>query len=292
LISAAVKENAGTAGLRKGSVAELAKHKPAHIHFSGRNSSRASRVIDEIKANVPDAQLPFVPCDLASFASIDEAGKMFASKSQRLDILICNAGIMAVPADLTKDGYEIQFGTNHLGHALLIKHFLPIMLKASEANGDARIVSLTLIAFRGVPSGGIVFKNLQTKQEFAFGGRWFRYSQSKFANILYGSEIARRYPSIPVMIAHPGVIKTDLVNNLGFADRILVAVTNIGNILTPEQGVHNQLWAATVNKNEIRSGAYYEPVGKLGKHSKYSQDARLATELWDWTHNQLKNHEL
>jgi NAD(P)-dependent dehydrogenase (short-subunit alcohol dehydrogenase family) len=217
---------------------------------------------------------------------------LFASKSQRLDILICNAGIMAVPADLTKDGYEIQFGTNHLGHALLIKHFLPIMLKTSEAYGDARIVSLTSVGFRGAPSGGIVFKDLQTNQEFAFGGRWFRYSQSKLANVLYGSEIACRYPSISVAIVHPGVIKTDLVNNLGFADRMLVAVTNIRNILTPEQGVINQLWAATVNKNDFQSGAFYEPVGKLGKHSKYSQDTRLATELWDWTQNQLKSHEI
>jgi NAD(P)-dependent dehydrogenase (short-subunit alcohol dehydrogenase family) len=199
---------------------------------------------------------------------------------------------MAVPADLTKDGYEIQFGTNHLGHALLIKHFLPIMLNTAEAYGDARIVSLTSIGFRLAPTGGILFKDLQTKQEFAFGGRWFRYSQSKLANILYGSEIARRYPIISVATVHPGVIKTDLVNNLGFADRILVSVTNIGNILTPEKGVHNQLWAATVNKNDLQSGAFYEPVGKLGKHSKYSQDASLATELWDWTQNQLKNHEI
>jgi retinol dehydrogenase 12 len=56
--------------------------------------------------------------------------------------------------------------------------------------------------------------------------------------------------------------------------------------------VHNQLWAATVNKSDLQSGAFYEPVGKLGKHSKYSQDASLATELWDWTQNQLKNHEI
>ncbi len=90
--------DAGTARLGKSSVAELAKHNPAHIYFSGRNSSSASRVIEEIKTKVPNAQLTFIPCDLASFASIDEAGRLFLSKSQRLDILIRNAGNMAVPA--------------------------------------------------------------------------------------------------------------------------------------------------------------------------------------------------
>jgi NAD(P)-dependent dehydrogenase (short-subunit alcohol dehydrogenase family) len=228
---------------------------------------------------------------LASFASIDEAAKVFTSKSQRLDILICNAGIMAVPADVTKDGYEIQFGTNHLGHALLMKHLLPIMLHTSDAYGDARIVSLTSLGMRGAPSGGIIFKDLQTKQEFAFG-RWFRYAQSKLANILYGAEIARRYPTISVAAVHPGVIKTDLVNSLGFADRMLVAVTNIGNILTPEQGVHNQLWAATVDKKGLQSGAYYERVGQIGKPSKYSEDTKLAGELFEWTQSQLEGHNL
>lgn len=199
---------------------------------------------------------------------------------------------MAVPADVTTDGYESQFGTNHLGHALLMKHLLPTMLKTSEAYGDARIVSLASLAFHGALSGGIRLKDLKSKQDIRVGGRWFRYSQSKLANILHASEIARRYPIISVAAVHPGVIKTDLVNNLGLADRTLVAVTNIGTILTPEQGVQNQLWAATVDKKELQSGAYYEPVGRLGKPSKYSQDEHLVSELWDWTQKQLEGHNL
>jgi NAD(P)-dependent dehydrogenase (short-subunit alcohol dehydrogenase family) len=234
--------------LGKSSIAELAKHQPAHIYFSGRNAKNADRVIDEIKADVVDALLTFIPCDLASLASIDEAGKLFASKSQRLDILMCNAGIMAVPADVTKDGYEVQFGTNHLGHALLIKHLLPIMLKTAEAHDDARIVSLTSLGMHAAPTGGIIFKDLQTKQDLGTGGRWYRYGQSKLANVVYSGEIARRYPTISVAVVHPGVIKTDLVTSLGFVDRMLVTLTNIGKMMTPEQGVQNQLWAATVDK--------------------------------------------
>jgi NAD(P)-dependent dehydrogenase (short-subunit alcohol dehydrogenase family) len=233
-----------------------------------------------------------VRCDLASFDSIDEAAKSFVSKADRLDILICNAGIMALPANVTKDGYEIQFGTNHLGHALLIKHLLPTMLQTSEAHGDARIVSLTSAGLHAAPSGGVIFKELKSKQDLGIGGRWRRYGQSKLANALYGSELARHYPTISVAVIHPGVIKTDLVNTLGFADRMLVSVTNIGRILTPEQGVENQLWAATVDKKDLESGAYYEPVGEPGKHSQYSQNMELAGELWEWTQAQLEGHSI
>ena len=162
-----------------------------------------------------------------------------------------------------------------------MKHLLPIMLYTSDTYGDARIVSLTSEGMRGAPSGGIRFETLQTKQEFAFG-RWFRYGQSKLANILYGSEIARRYPTISVAVVHPGIIKTELVTSLGFADRLLINVTTIGKILTPEQGVHNQLWAATADKKALQ----------IGKPSKYSQDAKLASKLFEWTQSQLEGHNL
>jgi NAD(P)-dependent dehydrogenase (short-subunit alcohol dehydrogenase family) len=271
---------------------ELAKHNPAHIYFSGRNANNASQVIEDVKAQVTDAQLTFVPCDLASFDSIDDAGKLFASKSQRLDILICNAGIMAVPADVTKDGYEIQFGTNHLGHALLIKHLLPIMLKTAETYGDARLVSLTSLGFHVAPTGGIIFETLRTKQDLGFFGRWSRYGQSKLANVLYATEIATRYPEISVAAVHPGVIMTDLIGNLGLADRIFVTLTSLGKIRTPEQGVQNPIWAATVGKNELQSGAFYEPVGKVGKPSSYSQDRDLGSKLWDFTQKQLEDHNI
>jgi NAD(P)-dependent dehydrogenase (short-subunit alcohol dehydrogenase family) len=92
-------------------------------------------------------------------------------------------------------------------------------------------------------------------------------ARANFANILYGLELARRYPRISVALVHPGVIKTGLVNSLGCAGRMLVAVTSIGKTPTPEQGVQNQLWAATVDKKALKSGAFYEPVGELGNQA-------------------------
>lgn len=238
----------------------------------------------EIKVTVPGAKLTFVECDLASLASVEQTAKHFIAKSQRLDILMCNAGIMALPPALTKDGYEIQFGTNHIGHALLIKLLLPTLLRTAEQpECDVRVISNTSRGAFGV--SGIDFKTLCTTQDRAFG-HWLRYSQSKLANVLYTAELARRYPTIKFASIHPGVINTGLVSNLGMMDRALVSVTNIGSMLTPEQGAYNQLWAATTH-SDFASGAYYEPVGKLGTLNKTMKDRMLAEQLWDWTETEL-----
>lgn len=199
---------------------------------------------------------------------------------------------MAVPPALTADGYEIQFGTNHLGHALLIKHLLPMMLRTAKDYGDARIVCLTSTGFNVAPKAGIIFKDLRTTMDMGVGSTWTRYGQSKLANLLYGAQLAERNPDLSVAVVHPGVIHTDLVNGLGFANKILVRLTNIGKMKSPEEGAQNSLWAATVDKKSLRSGEFYEPVAEPGKHSKLSQNTRLAQELWDWTQKELEGHQL
>ena len=238
---------------------------------------------------MPGTNVTFVECDLASLASVQAAVQRFSI--QRLDILMCNAGIMAQPPGLTKDGYEVQFGTNHVGHALLIKLLLPTLLRTAEQPGaDVRVIILTSLGFRGHPKAGIVFKDLRTTQESAFGP-WIRYSQSKLANILYAAELARRHPNITSVSIHPGVVETGLVGNLGVGNKLIVYLTNLGRVMKPTEGAYNQLWAATANKTNVVNGAFYEPVGVLStKHDKASQSEKLAAELWEWTENALEGY--
>jgi NAD(P)-dependent dehydrogenase (short-subunit alcohol dehydrogenase family) len=280
----------GTAGLGKESALALAKHSPAHIYLTGRDSERGTAVVSEIEKSFPNVKATFVACDLASLASVEKGAKQFTSASDRLDILMCNAGVMALPPGLTKDGYEVQFGTNHVGHALLIKLLLPTLLRTAELPGAAvRIVLNTSLGFRGAPRGGVVFKDLRTTQGcFPVVGNWIRYGQSKLANILYAAELGKRYPSITSVSIHPGVINTGLVGNLSLLNRALVHVANIGNFMTPEEGIQNQLWAATAKNGDVVSGAFYEPVAVLGTHDKLSKDQNLATQLWDWTEKELE----
>ncbi|KAK4866737.1 hypothetical protein LT330_007900 [Penicillium expansum] len=278
----------GTGGLGAESARRLAQKSPAHIYISGRKAASADAVIQQIRQSGSKTPVTFLPCDLASLASVKQAAESFLAQESRLDILMCNAGIMATPPGLTADGYEIQFGTNHLGHALLIRKLLPLLQTSAEA-ADVRIILLTSLGFKMHPGGGIVFDAVRTKQEFSAFGGWIRYGQSKLANLLYARELARRYPTITSISVTPGVVNTGLVENLGRFNRAFVWVTNLGQLMKPEEGAYNQLWASTIAKHTLQNGQFYEPVGVLSnKLDKASQDAALAKRLWDWTEEALQ----
>ncbi|KAL3427015.1 oxidoreductase [Phlyctema vagabunda] len=278
----------GTAGLGRISVLELAKHDPEHIYFSGRKQEAAETVIQSVKRELPGVQLTFLNLDLSSITSVNTVLQQF--HPGRLDILMCNAGIMAVPPGLSADGWEIQFATNHLGHAALIKKLLPVMLKTADApDSDVRIVLNTSDGWRGHSKEGINFATLNTTQE-AFLGHWFRYAQSKIADIIYAQELARRYPSIKTVTIHPGVIVTGLVSSLGFWDRFLIYSTNIGRRSSIEEGSYNQLYlAAGMKREEIINGATYYPVGVLKELDDVAKSEKLRTELWEWTEKALED---
>ena len=230
--------------------------------------------------------------DLASLSSVSAAAETFISTSTRLDILILNAGVMALPTGLTSDGYEIQFGTNHLGHALLTKLLVPTLLRTAEEPGaDVRIITLTSNKYSAHPVGGIVFKNLCTVQESPVAGGWIRYGQSKLANLLYAAELARRYPGILSVSVHPGVVETKARKQLGLVDTMVGFLANMNlKTVQPSEGVWNQLWAVGADKDKIVSGTYYEPVGVPGKLEREAGNVKLAGQLWDWTEKELARY--
>ncbi|KAH6984286.1 hypothetical protein BKA56DRAFT_614035 [Ilyonectria sp. MPI-CAGE-AT-0026] len=120
----------GNNGLGKETVLQLSKHEPAHIFLAARSEAKALPAIEEMCKAVPDAApITFIPLDLASFDSIKQAAASFKAQSSQLHVLINNAGIMGTPAGTTKEGYEVQFGTNYVGHALLTKLLLPMLDK-------------------------------------------------------------------------------------------------------------------------------------------------------------------
>jgi NAD(P)-dependent dehydrogenase (short-subunit alcohol dehydrogenase family) len=277
----------GTAGLGKQTLLVLAKHGPAHIYFTGRNQAAADLILKEIKSLSP-VEVTFIECDHASLSSVESATKTFLTKSQRLDVLICNAGVMAIPAGLTKDGYENQFGINHVAHAVVIKALLPLLQRTGAETGDARIVVLSSVGFRYSVPGGIVFKDLKTTQEMKFG-RWLRYGQSKLANVTYALELSKRYPDITCVSLHPGVIWTGL-NALDAMRRLWLRFATIGKEISVEEGAYNTEWAATTEKNNLKSGSYYEPVGVLQPHSKQSGDIKFGEQLWEWTQKEIDGY--
>jgi len=285
----------GTTGIGAETVIALAKHNPTKIYFTGRNESSAKSVISSIQETTPTAPVEFLPCDLSSLTSVQDAAKKILATESRLDILICNAGIMAVPPSQTKEGYEIQFGTNHVGHALLIKLLLPLLDKTQQdGDKDVRIVILTSQGYGLHPKGGILFSRLKTPlDDLGVIGGWTRYGQSKLANLLYARELARHYPNITATSIHPGVVGTNLVSKQGFWNKALIYASQMGKVKTPAEGAWNQLWAATGKKSDVEvNGGYYEPVGVLTKLSKQAASDKLAGELWEWTEKELEGWKI
>jgi NAD(P)-dependent dehydrogenase (short-subunit alcohol dehydrogenase family) len=131
----------GSSGLGKESVLQLAKHNPARIFLGARTAAIGIAAISDVEKATPSmkGKITFLEMDLASFSSLQKAAKMFQAQADRLDILMNNAGVMAQPAGLTEDGYEIQFGSNYMGPALFTRLLLPTLQRTTEQpNSDVR----------------------------------------------------------------------------------------------------------------------------------------------------------
>ncbi|KAK5735766.1 hypothetical protein LTR17_007938 [Elasticomyces elasticus] len=286
----------GTAGLGRETVLSFAAHTPAHIFFTGRSKSSADSLVKEAKSKFPEAPITFVQCDLASLESVQKAAKSILEQTDRLDIGMLNAGVMALPPGLTKDGYEIQFGTNHIGHALLVKLLTPLLESTAKRTSDVRLVWNTSLGYKGHLKGGIFFDKLKTTQSNITPAlaHWMRYGQSKLANLVYSRAYANKHPSITSVSIHPGVSATGLVTSLSFANRMFVYATNINNMISAEECAWNQEWAATAplgtGKREVQSGRYYEPVGIEMEPTGEAKSEELAEKLWTWTQDELASY--
>ncbi|GAM40131.1 hypothetical protein TCE0_034r12240 [Talaromyces pinophilus] len=175
-----------------------------------------------------------------------------------------------------------------MGHALLVKLLIPVLLKTVELPGsDVRVVVLTSHAHNYAPDFGIQFDTLKNSAEGM--NTIARYGQSKLANLLWGRELGRHYPQLTVPLVHPGLVRTNLATTMGqsnFIMRVLWWITSSFIGVDVETGTLNQLWAAT--SPQVESGQYYVPVGKTKKGNKYAQDSGLGKKLWEWTEGELE----
>jgi len=281
----------GSNGLGKQSVLEYARHNPAQIWLAARNLEKAQAAVEDIKKEVPDAPITVLKLDLASLQSVKDAAAKFSAESDRLDILLLNAGVMAIPPAVTEEGYEIQFGTNHVGHALLTKLLVPVLDKtAKSSDAGVRIVSLGSYAHNYTATGGIDFKSLKSKSENMSSSA--RYGQSKLACILFARQLAKEYPQFTSVSLHPGLVRTNLFHAATDSPAILRLTMPLWDyfLVTPEDGAKNQLWASVAK--DVKNGEYYEPIGIPGRASSYGKNDELAKKLWDWTEKELESYTI
>ena len=254
--------------------------KGGRVLMGCRSERKAEDAIARIKTESPHADLKFVPLDQADLASVKGAAKI-VKKESRLDVLINNAGIMYTALEFTKDGFESQFGVNHLGTFALTSHLLP---KLEQTKGS-RVVITSSNAHK--MNAKIYFSDIDGKKSYS---RLSRYNQSKLANALFMHELDRRLRAtgshVIITACHPGVAVTDLMRHMpGWSQALMPLVSFLTN--TPAQGAWATLAAAV--GGDVESGQYFGPMGPgewtgkagLTRTTKQARDPELAGKLWD-----------
>jgi NAD(P)-dependent dehydrogenase (short-subunit alcohol dehydrogenase family) len=269
----------------------------AHLYLTTRDMKKGQKVVDAILAEkVPTGgKVELLQLKLDDLQSVRECAADFLRRSKQLNILILNAGVMACPEGRTKDGFETQFGTNHLGHFLLFEMLKETLLASSTPAFNSRVVSLSSGGHRMSP---IVFDDLDLSK----GGYdpWKAYGQSKTANIYLANEIERRYgpQGLHATSVMPGGIFTELGRHLAttdpsFFERLMKDDAVKKALKSPEQGAATTVWAAIGNEWEGKGGNYLEdckvaPAVDPNKnvpmdpgHADYAYDEAAAQKLWD-----------
>jgi len=257
---------------------ELARHGAAVV-LACRNQAKGEAALAEVRAAAPEGDVTLATLDLADLASVRAFA---AAQTAPLDLLVNNAGLMAPPRRTTKDGFELQLGTNHLGHFALTG----LLLDRLRAGDAPRVVTLSSGAHR---MGKIAFDNLQGERRYF---RWNAYGQSKLANLLFMRELDRRARAagLPLtsVAAHPGYSATNLQTASPPAvDRAVMAVLNRVVAQDADHGALPTLYAATVAG--LPGGSYVGPDGRgelrgapaLVSMSGRASDPETARKLWE-----------
>jgi NAD(P)-dependent dehydrogenase (short-subunit alcohol dehydrogenase family) len=260
--------------------------KGARVILACRSTDKGERARDEIVRQHPEAHVEVRKLDLASLSSVQKFADDYLAKDGALDVLVNNAGVMALPRSLTEDGFEMQFGTNHLGHFALTAR----LFAALDRGSNARVVNVSSLVHK---SGSIRFDDLHGERSY---GKWSAYSQSKLANLLFTYELDRRLRAAnsPVIVAacHPGYANTNLqyvgpqMEKSSFGETIM----RIGNkfLAQPaELGALPTVYAAVAD--DVHSGDFIGPDGFMEirgypKHvqpASRAKDSDVARRLWD-----------
>lgn len=259
--------------------------KGAKVLMACRNLEKGALARQEILAEYTEAEVEVWPLDLASLQSVRTFADKFLASGDRLDLLINNAGLMAIPENRTKEGFEMQFGVNYLGHFALTA----LLWKALSGTSGSRTVQVSSLAHK---FGRIRFEDIHWKQKYS---KWGAYGMSKLAGLLFMRELAGRVgrseSEVISAAAHPGYASTELQSKGAKmrGKRLSIAMFNLANGLAAQsaaQGALPTLYAATAE--DVSPGAYYGPKGFMrlwggpapDEPGRKKMSAEAAEELW------------
>ncbi|CAD8045258.1 unnamed protein product [Paramecium primaurelia] len=265
----------------------------ADIIIGCRDLYKAQQILDQIKSQSrANQKLVMLKLDLTDLRDIDTFVQQFkALNIQHIDILINNAGIMA-PKEykISKQGFELQFGTNHIGHFYLTQKLLPFLRNSQ----NPRLVNVSSMAHKS--SDGFDLNDLDCKR-FSNSSLWSTrytmkaYSYSKLCNILHAMEFSKKY-GIPAYSLHPGVVRTELFNEIygGWRKIIYFLIYPFWWFFTksPEQGAQTTLYLSLEDQENLQPGGYYKDCSQA---TPLFANEQLATQLWDKSIQMLREKQ-
>jgi retinol dehydrogenase-12 len=254
-------------GIGRVTAEELAR-RGGHVILAGRSEARTGPVVEAIRRSTSNAKVEFLHVDLSDLGSVRGAAAAFLSRGLPLHVLVNNAGLAGVRG-LTPGGFELTFGTNHLGPFLLTL----LLLDRLKESPHSRIVN---VASRAHYRARSIDWDAQLRPAVSTGGL-DEYSVSKLANVLFTKELARRLAGsgVTTFALHPGVVATDIWRELPWGLRHLAKLF----MISPEEGARTTVHCATAPLTALESGAYYDSC-KPVRPSRAADDPALASELW------------
>lgn len=262
----------GNDGIGKQTAIGLAQ-RGAHVVIACRNMHKAAKAVQAIKTESENEQVEALHLDLASLASVKKGAEAYQAKYDKLDVLINNAGLFTSNLQKTEEGFERQFGVNHLGHFLLTRLLLPQL----QASNDPRVLN---VSSNGHYGGSIDFDNLRGERgEKQYNG-FAAYSQSKLMNVMFAKELSRRYPNIVSHALHPGVVSTSigqkysnwLVKFFWWVSRLFM--------LSQKRGAETSIYLASAPEAGEISGRYFNERQQEKTPNKLALNEDLTRKVW------------
>lgn len=292
----------GTSGVGKALV-QILYSRNAKVYLTGRSEQKAEDAIKSIKSNVPDAtgELVYLHLDLDDLTTIKKSAEVFLSKEKKLDVLWNNAGVMVPPdGSKTKQGYEMQLGTNNVAPFLFTKLLTPLLVETAKtaSPGSVRVVWVaSSVAEAASPKHGVDMNNLDYKQN---KNEWTKYGVSKAGNVLHSKEYAKLHKDdgIVSVSLNPGNLKTDLQRHMsGLMSYALDFI-----LFPPIQGAYTELFAGLSPDVTIeQTGAWIQPWGRLGvplrkdivaaSRTEAEGGTGVAAKFWEWSEEQVKPYQ-
>jgi len=288
------------AGLGYWTAFHLAKANASSVVVACRNMQKCHKAVAALIESTGQRNMSVIPMevDLSSFGSVLNFVAEFKRNFAEIDGLVLNAGVGFTPFSKTKDGIELQMGTNHFGHQLLAQELLPLVREAAKARRGATIVAVSgAIHMESYPEG--VFPDINTMNDEGRYDPHTAYAQSKLANVLFAQELSELVSGTGVLVnsVNPGIVESDITrplmdqleNRVGSSIRKFVETEIFHRFVTPffwqpRDGALTQVYAALAAKVKV-SGKYFDPVGRESMPDPHARNKTLQKHLWKVTEN-------